>query len=374
MPEAVAREEIWQALRDYRAGEAARVAEQLAERRFVGLQGEAGVGKSMVLRRAVYTGRAGVGFVDLDGAWGVGQTAWLFFHAAAEAVAGPVALSHLAALDEGLMPASSRRAGFALHNLLGSDIANEVLSGSTLPDDVALLGQAVEVFAELSDVLLVIDHLEAPGRSPRHPLDIEQLLWELRSVHQHNPSMRLCVCGRSQVIEQARGRTAAFYRDGIWLTIRVPAAEVWNYVGKTAWPTMDDVAIERRVAAILKLTDGQPASMIALIAQDVRLTPLDAEERAAEEFSGTAQAAIEHARSLHRLGAHLLLEVAQGQGPYAAVPGGGTDVTRALRALRKAGLLTKAGRGDWRLTEPLLGAALLAPWRDATQTSRHQTE
>jgi hypothetical protein len=29
--------------------------------------------------------------------------------------------------------------------------------------------------------------------------------------------------------------------------------------------------------------------------------------------------------------------------------------------LRTAGLVTRHGRGDWRLTEPLLGAALVSP-------------
>jgi hypothetical protein len=116
-----------------------------------------------------------------------------------------------------------------------------------------------------------------------------------------------------------------------------------------------------RLEAILKVTHQQPASTVGMLAQDPRLSVLDAEQAAAREFERAADIALEQARSVHRLGAHLLLELAQRQGPYAAVPGGRTEVTRALRALRIAGLVTRHGRGDWRLTEPLLGAALVSP-------------
>lgn len=365
----ITRDKLWELLGDCRTDEANRINQQIDQRRFVGLEGEAAVGKSMVLTRVLASRyvdvRSHPGVVDLDGAWGIGRTAWLFFHAAAEAIAGPVALSHLEALDEGLMPSSSRRAGFTIHNLFGSEIADAVLHGSTLKDDRSLLTRAVDIFEDIVDVVLVIDHLEAPSRSPRHPVDIEQLLWQLRSVHQRNASMRICLCGRREAAEDARRESAAFYSDGIWLTITPPTKDVWEYVARAAWPTLDPEALRGRVEQILKLTHAQPASTIAVFAQDVGLTPLDAEQRAAEEFNTAATASLEHARSLHRLGAHLFYEIAQGQRPYSAVPGGKTEVTRALSALRAAGLLTSLGRGSWRLTEPLIGPALLGPWYDA---------
>lgn len=100
-------------------------------------------------------------------------------------------------------------------------------------------------------------------------------------------------------------------------------------------------------------------------AQDPRLSVLDAEQAAAREFERAADVALEQARSVHRLDVHVLLELAHRQGPYAAVPGGRTEVTRASRAPRTAGLVTRHRRGDWRLTEPLLGAALVSPlYRD----------
>src|SRR2546421_438489 len=83
---------------------------------------------------------------------------------AGEAIAGPVALSHLEALDEGLMPSPGRRAGFIIHNLLGAEIAEAVLHGSTVQDDRSLLTRAVDIFEGIADVLLFIDHLEAPSR------------------------------------------------------------------------------------------------------------------------------------------------------------------------------------------------------------------
>jgi hypothetical protein len=354
---------LWDALRRYRDAEVERIEQQIQARRLVGLEGEVGVGKSMLLSR-LQGRRNHVGafpaVVNLDGAWGIGRTAWLFFYAAAAAISGP-AMSHLVALDESLMPSGSRSAGVMIHNLFGSEITDAVLHGSTLPDDDDLLTQAIEVYGALTDVLLIIDHLDAPKRSARHPLDVDQLLWQIRGVHQRNRGLRLCLCGRPDAARAAHGKDGAFYDDGIWITVSPPARDVWLRVAADAWPQLNRPAIVGRVEAILKVTDRQPASTVAMFAQDPRPSVLDAEQAAARAFERAADIALAQARSVHRLGAHLLLELAQRQGPYAAVPGGRTEVTRALRALRTAGLVTRHGRGDWRLTEPLLGAALVLP-------------
>lgn len=354
---------LWDALRCHRDAEVERIEQQIQARRLVGLEGEVGVGKSMLLSRLQgRQNQAGTfpAVVNLDGAWGIGRTAWLFFYAAAAAISGP-AMSHLVALDESLMPSRSRSAGFTIHNLFGSEITDAVLHGSTLPDDDDLLTHAIEVYGALSDVLLIIDHLDAPKRSARHPVDVDQLLWQVRGVHQRTRGLRLCLCGRPDAARGAHGKDGAFYGDGIWITVSPPARDVWLRVAADAWPQLNRAAMVGRVEAILKVTHQQPASTVAMFAQDPRRSVLDAEQAAARAFERAADIALEQARSVHRLGAHLLLELAQRQGPYAAVPGGRTEVTRALRALRTAGLVTRHGRGDWRLTEPLLGAALVSP-------------
>lgn len=353
---------LWDVLRRSRDAEVERIEQQIQARRLVGLEGEVGVGKSMLLARL--RGRqqqAGAfpAFVNLDDAWGIGRTAWLFFYAAAAAISGP-AMSHLVALDEPLMPSGSRSAGFTIHNLFGSEITDAILHGSTLPDDDELLTQAIEIFGKL-DVLLVIDHLDAPKRSARHPLDVHRLLWQVRGVHQRTRGLRLCLCGRPEAARAAHAKDGAFYGDGIWITVSPPALDVWLRVAADAWPQLNRAAMLSRLEAILKVTHQQPGSTVAMLAQDPRLSVLDAEQAAAREYERAADIALEQARSVHRLGAHLLLQLAQRQGPYAAVPGGRTEVTRALRALRTAGLVTRHGRGDWRLTEPLLGAALVSP-------------
>jgi hypothetical protein len=347
--------------------EAEQIERQLQQRRFVGLVGDVGVGKSMLLGNVqTLWGLGSVSYpavVDLDGAWGIGRTAWLFFHAAAISIAGP-SMSHLAALDEALMPSASRRAGFALHDRFGSEIAQRVLKDQTLPDEPEVLNESIRAFSELDGATLFIDHLEAPGRSRRHPVDVEQLLWQLRSVHQQNPSMRLCVCTRTDAAKLARGRQAPFYEDGIWLTVGPPDREIWEKVSADAWPDMDRATLRRRLGEVLAVTRGQPASTITTISQDVRLSSLEAEQRAAEEFALAAAAWIEHARSLHRLGVHVLVQIAKGEPPYAS--GGRTEITRALKALRNAGLVTNVARGEWQLTEPLIASALHNPaFRDA---------
>jgi hypothetical protein len=220
---------LWAALRCYRDDEVERIEQQIRARRMVGLEGEVGVGKSMLLARLRAARTRWAPFrrlVNLDGAWGIGRTAWLFYYAAAAAISGP-AMSHLVALDESLMPSGSRSAGFTIHSLFGSEITEAILHGSTLPDDDELLTQAIEVYGKLSDVLLVIDHLDAPKRSARHPLDVDQLLWRIRGVHQRTRGLRLCLCGRPDAARAAHAKSGAFYGDGIWITVSPPARDVW---------------------------------------------------------------------------------------------------------------------------------------------------
>lgn len=362
----ITHDELWQILDDYREHEAMRIGEQLSNRRFVGLRGDAGVGKTRLLRRVLVRRQmrniGHVGAVDLDGAWGVGRTAWLFFHAAATALVGPMAMSHLVAgLDEGLMPARSRRARFDIFNLLADErLVDAVLNRTTLEDDETLLPQAINVFGQLEDTVLAIDHLEAPGLPPRHPVDLDHLLWQIRSVHQRNPTLRVCLCGRSEAADHVRSEDAAFYNDGIWLTITPPGADVWQHVARAAWRKPNN----RRLESILELTEGQPASTIALLARDTSISIADVIAQTTDAFATTADRTVQHARSLHRLGAHLLMVIARNERPYSAVPGGRAEVTRALAALRAAGLVSKRGRGEWRLTEPLVAIALARPELD----------
>jgi hypothetical protein len=354
------RGELAERLRIARLPEAQDIARQLDRRRFVGLEGEAGVGKTVLLHWVsallALDRRLRPAHVDLDGAWGIGRTAWLLGCAAGQALAGPAAWSQLrAGFDDVLLSSQGRRARFELHQLLGDKFADDVVRGETTDDDRARIDTAIAAFGHISDVALVIDHLEAPGLSVRHPLDVEQLLWQVRGVHQQTPSMHLCVCSRPHAAEAARADTAAFYEDGVWLSIGAPDRATWATVVTDAWGNTD----VRRLDEILQITRGQPANTLALVAQPHTLSVSEAATRVGEDLADAADRAAQHARSLHRLGVHLLVAIARRQRPYSAVPGGRAEVPRALAALRAAGLITKHGRGEWRLTDPLLARGLI---------------
>ena len=61
---------------------------------------------------------------------------------------------------------------------------------------------------------------------------------------------------------------------------------------------------------------------------------------------------VERIRSIHKLGLVVAARLARGEPPYRGLPRGA--VSRALLALRDAAMIESRGRGDWRLTSPLL--------------------
>jgi hypothetical protein len=76
----------------------------------------------------------------------------------------------------------------------------------------------------------------------------------------------------------------------------------------------------------------------------------------ANHDDGHTARALEHARTLHRLGAQVLVEIAHGRKPYGQ-PGLGSrpqEINRALQRLHSAGLPTNHGHGAWSVTNPLL--------------------
>lgn len=130
-------------------------------------------------------------------------------------------------------------------------------------------------------------------------------------------------------------------------------------------------------------TGGHPASTIEVLAELRALTAgqgrIDpdlpngyTEQRAAslveyaiatvsERHYDLARRAIEHARSLHRLGSHLLAAIARGEGPYQATPEiPGSEVAKAMVRLHLNGLVRPRGsQRGWEPTDPRIRWALV---------------
>ncbi len=346
------------ALQLARSEEADRIAEARRRQRVVGVLGEAEVGKSETVRQAIgpSTPRRAVIEIDFDGAASDGHLAFLLARQIARAHLGAPAFSTLKVGV--LVPATIEAQRIELAELLGVDGLEEALRdwpSGTYPLARAL--GALERLTELRETILWLDHLEAPALTPRHPVDVEGLLWGFRELLQRTPELSIVLCGRVAVEARVLGSEAAFHQQGQWLTLDNPPPEAWRRVAATL-DVGDAPALE-----LATLTRGHPVTMLLALMRMTR----GAGGAGAHEIlrdlvatdPGLGARAMQHARSLHRLGGQVLVQVANGEGPYAAAQRGSSpaqEIRKVLGRLQLAGLL----RHDegWSLVNPLVTAAL----------------
>jgi hypothetical protein len=336
------------------------------------LEGGAETGKSILLRTLAIQqeGPLWVVHVDLDGAYSAERLAWLWWRANGRALAGGIAFSHAVSLPESMWPASTRRALLGVDERLGSAAAI-ALSESPPHDGVPMshsLGDAIAATSRISQekpVLLIIDHLEAPLLTPRHPVKLPQLLWQLRAAYQRNTNVRVVLGARRGMVESISSRDAAFFGDGRWVHATRPSVATWEFAIK--------LALGKRLPALAEihdLTEGHVATMMDVITRSTN--DPDESHAAAQQvtfrlaFDELVHAAgplvarsIQHARTLDRLGGHILQALARGLGPYEATPGESSrDVQRAVNRLHLAGLVDRNEPRRWRVLNPVVATAL----------------
>jgi hypothetical protein len=341
-----------------RLEEAERITDAVQAGRVVGVLGEADVGKTETIRQALgnSTPKHPIVRLDLDGAAGEGHVAFLLSRQIALAYLGSPEFSTLKVGV--LIPASIEAKRVGLAELLGVDGLEEALRdwpSGTFELSRALA--ALEALAERRDTVLWIDHLEAPGLTPRHPLDLDRLLWAVREIVQRQRGLSVVLSGRDAVEGRVLGPEAAFHQQGQWLSIDNPPPETWRRVA-------EGLKVPGGIAEQLaRLTGGHPETMlIALL--NVRN---EGARRSADELlrdlastsAALAARAMQHARSLHRLGGQVMTQVAMGQGPYAASQRGGSppqEIRKVLGRLHLAGLIRHDG--GWAPVNPLIGIVL----------------
>jgi hypothetical protein len=344
------------ALAASRVGEARRIAGALREQRVVGVLGEAEVGKTQTIRQALSTFDSGVRvvYLDLDGAASDEHVGFLIAKQVARILLAGADLSLLAA--GALVPTRVEGSRVALAETLGIDGMEETLREwpSGHYGSVAALS-GVEALAEQGDLVLWIDHVEAPRLTPRHPVKADRLLWGIRELSQRKERVRVVVSAREGVADLITGPRGAFHQQGQWLSLDVPTPSMWRQVAERIGSPM-------RIAQELSaLTEGHPQTMLLALAA-VRLSDSGQQFRAEEMLGelaahddGLAARAFQHARSLHRLGGQVLLQVARAQRPYGAAQRGGAtsqEISKVLARLRLAGLLRRADR--WAVVNPLV--------------------
>ncbi|HEX3735390.1 MAG TPA: hypothetical protein VHU86_09595 [Solirubrobacterales bacterium] len=358
-----------------RLEETEQITSAVQESQIVGLLGEGEVGKTETIRQALgrSTPEMPILEVDLDGAASDAHVAFLIARQIASALLGEAEFS---VLKVGvLVPASieSRRAELAqLLNLDGLDEAlRDWPSGNYgLPSALA----ALERLAYERDTILWVDHIEAPDLTPRHPLDLGGLFWGLRAIAQRIGTFSLVLSGRIGGEAKALGHAAAFHQQGRWLTLDNPPPEVWRQVAR-------GLKIRAEVATELsELISGHPETMLLALLEMTPDKPKQSPEAVVRQLASAAGAlsarAMQHARTLHRLGGQVLVQVAFGAQVYGAPQRGSSpqqEITKVLGRLRQAGLVRRDD-GGWSPVNPLIGMALRGELRGAPAPDRESAE
>jgi hypothetical protein len=343
-----------------RSEEIDRIAQARQRHRVLGVLGEAEVGKTETVRQAIGPSTPGRAVIelDLDGAASGRHVSFFLVRQIARAHLGAPAFSILKVGV--LVPASIEAQRIELGEILGVEGLEEAFRD--WPSGTYPLGRAVaalERFAGMKKVVLWIDHLEAPGLTPRHPLDLDRLLWGFREMLQRVPRFSVVLSGRVAGEARAIGSEAAFHQQGQWLSLDNPGPAQWRSVAANLSLS------ESSAGELATLTKGHPATMLLALLRMVKvkrasdLDPFELVRELAATDPGLAARSMQHARSLHRLGGQVLMQVANGEGPYAANQRGQSpaqEIRKVLGRLQLAGLI----RHDegWSVVNPLLAAAL----------------
>lgn len=351
------------ALAAARSSEARRIRDAVHGEAVLGVFGEAEVGKTRTIQQAL--AGAGLRVLRLDLRWAAGEThaAFLLAGEMARTLAPDMEPARLA--RPGPLPPEVERARSRLVETLGGGVQEALRRWPSGRYRWAAALESLELLLQAHEALLWIDHLEAPGLSFRHPLSLEQLLWSLSEIVQRNEGLRLLISGREAASPEMDGPRAAFCGQGGRISLRAPDAAAWRQVAELLG------ASPGRAEKLAILTGGHPRTMARAIAAIMgEQAPASAQallDELAAADDGLTERALEHARSLHRLGGQVLTQAALGQRPYATAQRGAAttqDLSKALKRLRLAGLLRHQER--WSVVDPLLAMRLRA--RSATES------
>ncbi len=357
------------ALASVRRPDAERIAQALNAHRVVGVLGEGEVGKTDTVAQALELrdGDASLVRLDLDAAASDAHVGFHLAKAVARAVAGE---SDFSLLSVGVLwPSRIEEKRLGLAELFGIRGLEEALRPWPSGSFSAAAGlRLVEALCRQRPVVLWIDHLESPSLTPRHPVKVQELLWGVREMAQREDAITLVLSGRKAFEKSVLGPKEAFHQQGTWLTVDNPAVPAWREVAELVqvWPGL--------AGALAELTGGHPATMLhALLHVREQRTRRRAQDphavlqALAIRDDGLAGRAVQHARSLHRLGGQVLTQIALGEGPYGANQRGAAapqEIRKVLERLRLAGLVRPDA--PWTIVNPLLAIRLRGSLEVAT--------
>lgn len=351
------------ALSSARHRDIARIDEGLRRFGLTGVHGEAEVGTTSVVEAALKLSQQRHVRVDLDGVTGDDDVAWLLARGIARVELGRVEFS-LMLEPEAPRPTSARRSFIAFAEAIGERVATLALAERPTGEvDVPEVLHAYErAFAgQILPPVLWVDHLQAPALTPRHPLDVDRLLWNIRAFEQRF-ELPIIISGSQAATAIAFGPSRAFHGDGVWVTLGRPGLDAWRFVAESLEDRTPGSAWVQEMAEI---THGHPATMLLALSLYAEMPerarrPLNLWQLMLVLDDGHTGRLMQHARSLHRLGGHVAERIATGNGPYTAAkdPNAVKEIHRAVRRLHDAGIITQPRPRTWEVTNPLVAARL----------------
>lgn len=354
---------------DERSYDLGAIVHGLSHAAVVGVHGEPEVGKTTLIRAVLTKRRRHVIVVDLAAAADDGDVAgmlarglarWLL---ATDQSPGAPSLSTLA-LPDGLRPGTATRVRAQLAHEIGPALMALALADNASDDDTVDPGVVLRAIADaaarraITPPLLWIDHLEAPGLTPRHPVDIDKLLWTVRSETQIS-DLALLLSGSKAASGMAYGKRGAYYGDGMWVQIDRPGPALWGAIAERSG--LASAEWGRRLATV---TEGHPATtMTGLILRPALggdPSPMDVWEHLVVTENGLSDRTLAYARQSHRLGGRVLSTIARGDGPYVGISDQAQrkEIHKVLQKLHRAGLITQPAPRTWDITNPVVASRL----------------
>ena len=220
--------------------------------------------------------------------------------------------------------------------------------------------------ADGKQAVVFFDEFQEVG-SPNEPYgDSDRLTKRMRAIFQRTGNVSYLFAGSLEHLmrDLFTPSDRALHQFGGFHDLRPIDDEAWLGGLSERFAADDCDAQPDALARIVAYGEGQPRATM-LIAQKSHLTTVVLETRlvdlaVVEQGLLAAMAAdrvaheqiVERIRRSHKLGLVIAERVARGQPVYRGLPRGA--VRRALEALRDAGIIESHGRGEWRLSNPLL--------------------
>jgi hypothetical protein len=214
--------------------------------------------------------------------------------------------------------------------------------------------------------VMFFDEFQEVG-SPNEPYgNADRLTKRMRAIFQRTTSVSYLFAGSLEHLmrDLFTPSDRALHQFGGFHDLRPIDDEAWS-AGLGERLAADDCEVHPgAIERIIEYGEGQPRSTM-LIAQKSHLTTVELDTRqvdlaVVEQGFLAAMAAdrvaheqiLERIRRSHKLGLVIAERIARGQPVYRGLSRGA--VRRALEALRDAGIIESHGRGEWRLSNPLL--------------------